>query len=63
MKHTESDEVKDIRWSNFRRIFHEKYMSERLFDKKVKEFDELKMSSMSMDSFINRFLIVIRKNH
>ena len=31
-------------------------MSERFFDKKVKEFHELRMGSMTMDSFINRFL-------
>ena len=31
-------------------------MSERLFDRKVKEFHELRMGSMTMDSFINKFL-------
>ena len=31
-------------------------MSERFFDKKVKEFHELRMVSMNMDTFINRFL-------
>ena len=55
LKHTKRDEVK-IRWSNFRRIFQEKYMFEKFFDRKVKEFHELKMGSMTMDSFINRFL-------
>ena len=37
-------------------IFQGKYMSERFFDKKVKEFHELHMGSMTMDAFINRFL-------
>ena len=37
-------------------IFQEKYMSERFFDRKVKEFHELCMGSMTMDAFINRFL-------
>ena len=31
-------------------------MSERFFDHKVKEFHELHMGSMTMDTFINRFL-------
>ena len=31
-------------------------MSERFFDRKVKEFHELRMGSMTMDYFINRFL-------
>ena len=31
-------------------------MSNRFFDRKVKEFHELHMGSMTMDAFINRFL-------
>ena len=31
-------------------------MSERFFDRKVKEFHELRMGSMTMETFINRFL-------
>ena len=31
-------------------------MSEKFFDRKVKEFHELHMGSMTMDAFINRFL-------
>ena len=36
LKHTKKDEVKEIRWSNFRRIFQNIYIFERLFDRKVK---------------------------
>ena len=56
LKHTKKDEVKEIKWSNFRRRFEEKYMSEKFFDIKVKEFHELKMGCMTMDVFINIFL-------
>ena len=56
LKHTKKYELREIRWSNFRKIFQEKYMSERLFDRKVKEFRELRMGSMTMDAFINIFL-------
>ena len=31
-------------------------MSERFFDRQVKEFHELRMGSMTMDAFNNRFL-------
>ena len=31
-------------------------MSKRFFDRKVKKFHELRMGSMTMDSFINRFI-------
>ena len=31
-------------------------MSERIFDRKVREFHKLRMGSMSMHAFINRFL-------
>ena len=31
-------------------------MYERFFDEKVQEFHELKMGSLNMDAFINRFL-------
>ena len=56
LKNTKKDEVREIRWSNFRNIFQGKYMSERFLDKKVKEFHELRMGSMTMDAFINIFL-------
>ena len=56
LKHAKKHELREIRWSNFRKIFQEKYMSKRFFDRKVKEFHELPMGSMTMDSFINIFL-------
>ena len=56
MKHTKKYEVREIRWSKFYKIFQEKYMSERFFNRKVKEFHELHMGSMTMDAFINKFL-------
>ena len=56
LNHTKKDELREIRWENFQNIFQEKYMSERFFDCKVKEFHELRMGSMTMDAFINRFL-------
>ena len=56
LKHTKKDELQEISWENFRKIFQEKYMLKRFFDRKVKEFHELCMGSMTMDAFINIFL-------
>ena len=55
LKHTKKDELREIHCSKFRKIFQEKYKSKRFFDRKVKEFHELCMGSMTMDAFINRF--------
>ena len=56
LKNTKKDMVKEIRWSNFHRIFQEKYMSKIFFDRKVKEFQELRMGLMTINAFINIFL-------
>ena len=59
LKHTKKYEVIEICWTKFHKIFQKKYMSKRFFDRKVKEFDELHMGSMNMDSFINIFLYIL----
>ena len=56
LKHAKKNDLRQIRWSNFRKIFQEKYMSKRFLDRKLKEFHELRMGSMTMDAFINIFL-------
>ena len=45
LKNTEKDEVKEIIWSVFWRIFLENYMTEIFFNERVKEFHELRMGS------------------
>ena len=51
--------LREIWWINFPKIFQEKYMLERFFNRKVKEFHEIRMGSMTMDSFINIFLDIL----
>ena len=63
LKHTKKDELWEISWENFQNIFQEKYMSERFFDCKVKDFHELCMGSMTMDAFINIFLDLLHYYH
>ena len=55
LNHTKKDEAKEILWSNFHRMFQEKYMCEIFSDKKVKQFHKLRLGSMDIDSFINIF--------
>ena len=59
LKHTKKYELREVCWDTFRKLFQEKYMSERFFDIKVKEFHELRMESMTMDAFINIFLYLL----
>ena len=57
LKHTKKDDLREVWWTKFRNIFQEKYMSKKNFEKKLKEFHELHMGSMTMDSLLTDFLI------
>ena len=48
LKHSKRDEVKDITWSNFSKIFQEKYIFEIFFQRKIKELNELNMGSLTI---------------
>ena len=56
LKHSKKDDLREVWWTKFRNIFQEKYMSKSFFDRKVKDFHELRIESMTMDSFMNIFL-------
>ena len=56
LKLTKNSEERKVTWESFKKMFQEKYMSEHIFDKKIKEFHDLKMGSMTMDALINIFL-------
>ena len=43
-------------WQEFKRLFKEKYLSKIFYDKKIKEFHELKMGSMTIDGLIKKNL-------
>ena len=47
-------------WSEFKRIFRKKYISERYYDDKEKEFYELKMGSMTNEEYTRKFLELLR---
>jgi hypothetical protein len=42
---------KDITWKEFKRYFEKKYPTKRYYDRKMKEFFELKLGSMTIDEY------------
>eukprot|EP00253_Pinus_taeda_P005974 PITA_05974 len=52
--------IEDLGWHEFKRIFQEKYLSERYYDSKAKEFYELKMRSMIDEKYVTKFLELLR---
>jgi hypothetical protein len=51
---------KDLSWKQFEKYFKKKYLLEKYFDGKTKEFYELKMGQLTIDEYINKFLELIR---
>lgn len=47
-------------WHEFKRLFKKKYFSERYYDRKAKEFYELKMRSMKDKEYMINFLELLR---
>jgi hypothetical protein len=51
---------KDLSLKQFERYFKKKYLSEKYFDGKTKEFYELKLGQFTIEEYINKFLELIR---
>jgi hypothetical protein len=43
-----------------KKYFENKYLTKRFYDKKMKEFFELKLGSMSIDEYERRFLELLK---
>ena len=50
----------NVTWREFKRHFEKKYLTKRYYDKKMKEFFELKVGSMSIDEYERRFLELLK---
>jgi hypothetical protein len=50
----------DLSWKQFEKYFRKKYLSERYFDKKAKEFYELKLGQLTIEEYVNKFLDLLR---
>jgi hypothetical protein len=47
---------KTITWREFKKYFQKKYLSKHYYDRKMEEFFELNIGSMTMDEYERRFL-------
>jgi hypothetical protein len=51
---------KSVTWREFKKYFEKKYLTKRYYDKKMKEFFELKLGSMTIDEYERRFLELLK---
>jgi hypothetical protein len=47
---------KEVTWKDFKRYFEKKYLTKRYYEKKMREFFELKLGSMTIDEYERSFL-------
>jgi hypothetical protein len=53
-------EEKSVTWREFKKYFENKYLTKIYYDKKMKEFFELKLGSMTIDEYERRFLELLK---
>jgi hypothetical protein len=51
---------KNVTWKEFKKYFQNKYLTKRYYDKKMKEFFELNLGSMTIDEYERRFLELLK---
>jgi hypothetical protein len=51
---------KYITWKEFKRYFEKEYLTKMYYDRKMKEFFELKLGSMTIDEYEQRFLELLK---
>ena len=49
-----------LKWKQFKKYFRQKYLSDRYYDDKIKEFHELRLGQQTMDEYANKFLEIFR---
>ena len=49
-----------IMWKQFQKYFKQKYLSDRYYDDKIKEFHELRLGQQTMKEYANKFLKLLR---
>ena len=57
MKHIKE---KSVTWREFKKYFEKKYLTKRSYEKKMKEFFEFKLGSMTIDEYERRFLELLK---
>ena len=51
---------KSITWREFKKHFEKKYLTKRYYDRKMKEFFELKFGNMTIDEYKQIFLELLK---
>jgi hypothetical protein len=51
---------KSVTWREFKKYFEKKYLPKRYYDKKMKEFFELKFGSITIDKYERMFLELLK---
>jgi hypothetical protein len=51
---------KEVTWKEFKRYFEKKYLTKRYYDRKMKEFFELKLGSMTIDEYERNLLELLK---
>jgi hypothetical protein len=51
---------KSVTWRRFKKYFEKKYLTKRYYDKKMKEFFEIKLGSMTIDEYERRFIELLK---
>ena len=60
LKRVKGIKEKGINWSTFKRYFKNKFLFERYYEERAKEFYELKLGSMTMKDLNSKFLSLLR---
>ena len=47
---------RNIVWKQFQKYFRQKYLSDRYYDDKIKEFHDMKLGQLTMEEYANKFL-------
>jgi hypothetical protein len=60
LKQAKHLDEKIVPWRNFKGYFQEKYFSKNYYERKMKEFFELKLGIMTMDEYEKRFFELLK---
>jgi hypothetical protein len=60
LKNVKGIHEEDLSWERFEKYFRKKYLSEKYFDEKTKEFYELKLGQRTIEEYVSRFLELLR---
>ena len=60
MKHVRGIKTNGLGWHEFKRLFKKRYLAEKYYDGKAKEFYELKMDSMIDEKYMTMLMELLR---